>query len=105
MNTIAAKYPNRKKRKEVLADYHRSVRIKHKHGHINPGKTLFLMEAARYLGTTRKALRYWEYKGWIRPCFVTVQGRRRRVYRKEILDQIKEVRDAAIAEKQKSDSD
>jgi len=105
MNTIAAKYPNRKKRKQVLEDYHRSVPLKMRHAYYSPGKTFYLTDAARYLGVSKETLRNWEYKGYLKPGFIKHRGRRFRVYQKDILDKIKEVRDEAIAEKQKSDRD
>lgn len=106
MDTIAAKYPNRIKRKEVLEDYFKSVPLYARNGNYSPGKTLFLQDAARYLGVARGTLRYWEYKGYIKPNFiVTNRGRRLRVYQKDVLDKIKEVRSEAIAEKQKSNID
>lgn len=104
MNTIAAKYPNRKLRKEVLEDYHKTVPLKMRNAFYSPGKTFFLKEAAEYIGVDRGTLRYWEYKGYITPGFLKYRGKRFRVYQKDILDKIKEVRNEAISEKQKTDS-
>jgi len=91
MNTIAAKYPNRK--------------MKMRHAYYSPGKTFYLTDAARYLGVSKETLRNWEYKGYLKPGFIKHRGRRFRVYQKDILDKIKEVRNEAIAEKQKSNRD
>lgn len=103
MNTIAKRYPNRTKRKEVIEDYFRSVPLYSRNGKYSPGKTLFQIDAAAYLGVARGTLRYWEYKGYLTPNFIiTNRGRKLRVYQKDILDKIKEVRNEAIAEKQKA---
>jgi len=104
MNTVAKKYPNRKKRKEVLMEYHKTVPYKERNALYSPGKVLFLTDAAEYLGVAKGTIIYWEKKGYLRPRFLRFAGGRYRVYQVDMLEQIKEVRNAAIREKQEANS-
>jgi len=106
MNTVAAVYPNRVKRRKILGEYFDSTSVYERHNWYSPEKYLFPLAAAEYLGITNTTLQYWTRYGYISPGTLKYKkGFRKKIFEIKVLDEIRELRNEIKSKKQKPNSD